>query len=546
MAAAAPSRIEAPSPRRIVTVYLPGFGLQAHVRGVPELKRQPLALEGNPPRDRIVEVSRHAHEQGVEPGQSIAQARIACSDLVVVRVDEAALARARNEIVEALLPIVARLEWAGGGIFHAEGRGLVRLHGSEAALLARCVQAMQARGFHARAASASTRFASLVAARTRSGIALIPEGGERAFLAGLPLSLAPLPESVIVRLDLLGVRTLGSLGKVPADGLADRFGREAARVQRLVRGEEPEPLTPLPDPQAPQAARELDEPVSGIEPVMFLLKSCCDDLAEELEARGMAAARIELRMARDCPPGGHDTRVIEPARPLTVARDILSLCRLEIETRPLRTPLAGLAIAAVELAPRRETGGELFGRSVCLEGLSVALDRLRMILGPDAVVTPSPRASHRREARVAWARFEKMGTGPISKEMGPVPISKGSVASKGSDPISLGRQAIDTVSVHEWDQTPRLLARPVPAHVRLPEEGPGQLLMPAAQGLGLDFPACADLVAASGPTRVCGEWWDGGADVDRDDYLLHDKDGGIYFTARDRRTKRWQVMGWLD
>jgi protein ImuB len=529
-------RIDASSPRRIVTVYLPGFGLQAHVRHAPELKQQPLALEGDPPRGRIVEVSRHASEQGVAPGQSIAQARVECADLVVARVDEAALSAARLEIVEALLPILARLEWAGGGIFHAEGQGLMRLHGGEAALLARCVQAMQARGFHARAASASTRFASLIAARTRSGIALIPEGSERAFLAGLPLSLAPLPEGILARLDLLGVRTLGSLGALPADGLADRFGREVARVQRLVRGEELEPLTPLADPQAPHAARELDEPVSGVEPVMFLLKSCCDDLAEELEARGMAAARIELRIARDCPPGGHDTRVIEPARPLAVARDILSLCRLEIETRPLRTPLMGLAIAAVELTPQRGMGGELFGRSLCLEGLSVALDRVRMILGPDAVVTPSPRASHRREARVAWTRFEPSCA----------TTSKGSAASTGSDPISLERQAINILNVHEWGQTPRLLVRPIPAHVSLPEEGPGHLLMPAATGLGLGFPESVVLVAASGPMRVCGEWWDGGADVDRDEYLLHGKDGGIYLAARDRRTRRWQVMGWLD
>lgn len=522
-ASASPSK---PLARRILSVHLPNFGLQARVRHEPSLAARPLALEPESSNGRILEVSRAARGKGVLPGSTIARAMASCPDLLIVSVSQADLAAIRREIVEALVPIVARVEWGGGGIFHAEIQGLIQLHGSEATILVRSAEALQSLGYLARIACASTRLCSLLAARTRQGLAIIREGGERELLDPLPLELSSLPRETLARLDLLGIRTLGALARLPADGIADRFGREVLRVQRLVRGEEIEPLMPLPDPSMLHAEIELDEPVTGLEPVIFLLKSCCERLSEDLEQSGLTISQLELRIQHEGAREHSDVRVIEPSRPLASAKALLLLCRTELEARALRSPLIGLALVAVGTTPRTSQSGDIFGRSFDLAALGAALDRVRTLLGTDRVVTPASRPAHRREARIAWSPFELE-----SLTQAPAHSSLEAADAKGGLSRAL-----------------RLLPRMLPALVRLPEDGPGSLSCATAArvGLGLALPEVAVIDSAIGPFRVSGEWWDSGADVDRDEYVLHAIDGAAYLVARDRRTRRWLMMGWFD
>jgi hypothetical protein len=97
----------------------------------------------------------------------------------------------------------------------------------------------------------------------------------------------------------------------------------------------------------------------------------------------------------------------------------------------------------------------------------------------------------------------------------------------------------------------RVLERPLPACVRLARspDDPGWLEIPAAErgdAVARALPGRCEIVAQEGPLRVSGEWWDGGVDVDRDEYLLQDAGGGRIRACRDRRTKEWLVMGFED
>jgi protein ImuB len=517
---------------RVMTVFLPCPGLQLLARARPELKDRPVAVEGESPRSgRIVECSRLALQAGVAEGMTTARARAACSDLLVLGVSAQDLMALRREVLEALLCVTPVVEWGGGGAFHADASGLSRLFGSERLLLVRACAEIQRVGLMARAACASTRFVASAATRCRQGLSVVRAGEEARFLDPLPLSLLPLTDEAAARLALLGIRTLGQLARLPQDGLADRFGKEAVAWQRLARGEEAEPLVPLPDPRGPGVRRDLDEPVDGIEPVTFLLKSCCEELADALTRRGTAAARVQVAFALDVPQGEErsDVRTLAPSRPLWQARALLDLCRTELQARPLRAPLLGLALSACEEAPQAVAPGELFGQGLDLDGLHGAVDALRLLLGADRVATPAPRPAHRREARRGWQPFRPDLAARDGGALADVP---------------------EEAAVEEAE---RILDPPLPAIVRLPareaEGSPGSLFLPAAErgaAGARGLPVETEIAEHAGPWRVAGEWWDGGVDVDRDEYVLVGRDGGLYRACRDRRSRAWTLLSFVD
>jgi protein ImuB len=452
----------------------------------------------------------------------VARARLLSPELCIVRCEPELLAAARQELFEAQLLVAPQVEWAGGGTFHLDATGLAQLHGSERVFLLELLGRIESLGFAARVGLAGSRFASTAAARLERGLTVVPPGGDAAFLADRPIELLPLPgrrgELLLERLRLLGVRNLGELARLPADALADRFGRELARALRLARGEDPSPLDGRPRPTGACARRELDEPVEGLEPVTFLLKTCCEELACTLARRGAAAARIGLSLSLDDAPD--DRRELAPSRPLLEPRALLDLCRLELEARRLAAPVLGVEVAALVEAPVRASTGRLFGRRLDRSRLSSAVDRVRLLLGEERVVTPAPREAHRREARRAWRPFEPRRAVRAIEREPPLPDEAGAEPSE------------------------RLLPRPLPALVQLPRTSRAGLLVLPHAPPGL--PARTQLVAQAGPCRVAGEWWDGGADVDRDEHVLLGADGGLYRAFRDRRTREWFLLGVED
>ncbi len=520
------------APARLAAIHLPCLQLQASVRADPSLAGQALGLSGEGRlHGRIAQACRRARALGVIEGMTIAQARATCPGLRVIDPDPGAAERARHAVHEALLLVSPRVEWSGEGTFCFDADGLSGLFGSERSILARACEVVQDAGFLCRAAMASSRLVASVAARARPGACLVPAGGEAAFLAPLPLSALALGEDALRRLDLLGVRTLGQFARLPADGVADRFGREVARLQRLARGEDPVPLLPLSPVRGIRVMRELDAAVGGIEPVTFLLKECSEDLADQLAGRGALASRLLLSFALDDPPGGRDERALEPARPMGSARAILSLCRLELDERRLAAPIVALAIEVLAEAPARHETAEMFGESSDPEALAAALDRVRLLVGAEDVATPAPRDAHRREARVGWRPHRLRDR-------------QGRRAPRDAMPD--GQQADAAIGTRD-DDGERVLESPVPVTVRLPgADGAGTLDVAGAARAALGLPARLVIARAEGPCRVTGEWWDGGADADRDEWLLFDDAGGAYRACRDRRTRAWALLAIAD
>ena len=69
------------------------------------------------------------------------------------------------------------------------------------------------------------------------GLVEVPEGGEAAFLAPLPIGKMPgVGEKTEKALNALGIKTLGELAKMPLDSLTGRFGSYGDMLKNYARG----------------------------------------------------------------------------------------------------------------------------------------------------------------------------------------------------------------------------------------------------------------------------------------------------------------------
>lgn len=332
----------------VAAVLLPRFALVSALGGRSELLRSPVAIAPEPGRAAVLgEASGQAEAFGVRPGMRLGEALGRCPELVLVPADPERTARAWEEVLHGLEGIGAGVfsERPGEAYFNADG--LCGLWGGNVEGVLR--RARRATGPGARLAGAPSRFCAYAAAsRARpSRPALVAPHRVRVFLAPLPVSLlahrtgAELP----ARLEQLGVRTLGALGRLGRDSVADRFGATGLLALRLAAGDD-DPLRPR-SPEEPLAAElELPDALSGghLERAVELL---VDRLLADPARRGRAVRRLRLSARLAAGGGWRKERTLRRAgaSPLTL-RIVLAGA---IEELP--GPATSLRLEAAELAP---------------------------------------------------------------------------------------------------------------------------------------------------------------------------------------------------
>src|SRR5690606_20912606 len=78
-----------------------------------------------------------------------------------------------------------------------------------------------------------------------------------------------------------GLRSLGDLAALPPAELAARFGDAGPALQRVARGEDPEPLVPMAGDERFEETLPLDWPIEGLEPLSFVLARLFDPLCAQ-------------------------------------------------------------------------------------------------------------------------------------------------------------------------------------------------------------------------------------------------------------------------
>ena len=322
--------------------------------------------------------------------------------------------------VEAALEALARFSPAVAGtldpadpafgLLEAQVDGLEALWGPEPRLAERMAAAVEpALAGQPGAGIAGTRFAASVAATAaRPGqLVAVPPANEATFLAPLPSALLTRDLDVRARLGRFGLRRIGEVAAIARSALVARFGAEGERIGARARGEETETFRPRRAPERVVLGLPIEPAVAELESIRFVLRRLATALAAGLTARGLAAARAQLRLELDvtfAPPGTPatfevDQRLPEPTAEAEAVERLL-LVRLEREPPPAPVSRVELELAGVEAAagqqlplfvPQAARGARLEWQLTGL-ALRFGTDRVRRV----AIADPEATLPERR------------------------------------------------------------------------------------------------------------------------------------------------------
>jgi protein ImuB len=333
---------------QVVCVLIPRFALLAAVGERRDLLREPLALAPEPDREQVVgEVSGAAEAHGIHPGMRLGEALARCPGMRLVPPDPERAAGTWEAVLAALEGTGAAVEPAIPGEAYFDAGALRRMYGGHLeGVLSRIRKAV---AMPARLGVAPSRFCAFAAARRARpgrGSNIVPAGSERAFLAPLPVSLLPVPQSSLApTLERLGVRTLGELAALPPGDLADRFGIPGLRARDLALGRD-EPLRPRAPGEVLAEEIDLPDAVSGIQ-LQHALELLIDRLLARPERRGRALRRMRLG-ARFVERGTWRCEVA--LRQALTSRERLRLA-LGPKLAELPAPIERLALVVVSFGP---------------------------------------------------------------------------------------------------------------------------------------------------------------------------------------------------
>jgi protein ImuB len=401
----------------VACVLIPRLELTSALGDRREMIGRPLALAPAPGSPQVVgEVSGAAETFGIRAGMRLAEALARCPALVLVAPDPVRAEVSWERTLRRLEGIGAAVEPGRPGEAFFATEPLRGLYGDAGAVLAKARRAL---GPPARLGAGPNRLCAHAAARrmrARRPPLVVSARAAPSLLAGLPVNalrdtladpIVPgceaeearglIWENLIDSLERLGVRTLGELAALPAEAVADRFGKPGLRALRLARGGE-RPLRPRRPCEQLVCRLTLPEAASGQQ-----LERALELLVERLLAHPARANRTvrRLRLQAAIAPGG-GWRAEVAMRSATANAQRLRLA-LAPKLGELPGPTSELALIALELGPEagdqrplaRSPADERRGR------LAEAVRQARAAAGRDAVlqvveVDPGSRVPERR------------------------------------------------------------------------------------------------------------------------------------------------------
>ncbi len=510
---------------RLACVFVPQLALQAVLRREPEARGFAIALLDRAPTSphaRVIAATDEARRAGVRNGMTGAQAGAACPTLrkaCATPADVATAQAALGDVGYAFAPRIDTESVAQGRIFFDVG-DLERLYPSGEAAIAQAIQARAARvGLGVRVAIASSKGIARVATRARE-LAAVARGGERAFLAPLPVTVLEndAPTEAGVALKRWGIATVGALAMLPAAEVALRLGTEGARLHRLATGADDEPFVPHLPADALEEETELDYPIYEIEPLSFVLRGLVDRALARLACRSLACAGITLRLALD--PRGLDVREIVIAAPTRESATLLELVRLDLARRPPDAGVVGASLIALPARVRSTQLDFLRPAGPAPDRLAATLARLAALVGPENVGAPQAPDTWREEAIAVGPYALSSATGAHAR----------AVASTATATAPATRSALAVRRFRPAQEIEVLMGRDGPTALRGNE-------------------TTARVLIAAGPYRLRGEWWrppEEEGDFARDYWDVHASDGAVYRLHQDQRNGRWFLDGYYD
>ncbi|MCU1243899.1 MAG: hypothetical protein JWO71_4625 [Candidatus Acidoferrum typicum] len=493
-------------------VYIADFLVQAVVRGQRALREGPLALLGGaPPLWSVVAANPAAFEAGIQLGMTKAQVAQFGNVQICMR-SEVQEKAAHAALLDAAWSVSPRVEDAALDTIVLDLQGLASLFGSDENIARELAQRVAAIGLAARVAVAENIEVAIHAARGFTGITIIPPGEERQRLGALPVGVLTTEVETLEIVERWGVETLQALAALPVLQLSERLGQEGVRLSELARGVRQRSLVLAQASSRFAEEMELDDAVEELEPLSFLLGRLLDQLCARLEARALAVRAVRIRFElqpsfeKDFQTLKEDVRTKPSAKqyekmltlpvPMRNGKTLLKLLRLQLQSNPPAAPIQKIYMTADAAAPRVAQNGLFVPCGPDPEKLEVTIARLGKLVGEGNLGCAELVDSHRPES-FRMKRFV------VANEQNK---RRGKCESK-----------LKETSKSRATMTGFRVMRPAQAvRVEMREEQPARVYWRGMRG---------EVVAASGPWRSSGDWWQ------EDAWHQHEWDLAIAFPA---------------
>lgn len=283
----------------VACVFIPHFPLRVEILRHPELDGLPLALTdlAGAGRRRIVECSPEAVERGLRGGMPLREAIGACPEAVILTSDPVAYANAFADLLGTLGTVSPSVEAAERGTAFVDLRGLERLYGGTENITAALLRAVPPT-LRPRIGLASNKFTARVAATQArpGGVRMVPDAYAKAFLAGSPVDVLPVPLEMRRRLERFGLSHLRDIARLPLGKLQAQFGPDGRRAWELAHGRDSSPVRPLAHEERFVERLSLPSPTVQIETVMMALSQVCERAYTRKEVRGRGARQARLQL----------------------------------------------------------------------------------------------------------------------------------------------------------------------------------------------------------------------------------------------------------
>src|SRR6266436_51213 len=475
-------------------VYIADFLVQAVVRGQPSLGERALALiSGAPPLWSVVAANAAAFEAGIQLGMTKAQVAQFGNVQICMR-SEAQEKAAHAALLDAAWSVSPRVEDTALDTVVLDLEGLTALFGADENIARELARRVAAIGLAARVAVAANIEVAIHAARGFPGITIIPAGEERRRLGALPVGILTTEIETLEILERWGVETLQALAALPVLQLSERLGQEGLRLNELARGVRQRSLVLAQASSHFEEEMELDDAVEELEPLSFLLGRLLDQLCARLEARGLAVRAVRIRFElqpsfekdfqtlqedlRTKPGVKQYEKVLTLAVPMRNAKTLLKLLRLQLQGEPPAAPIQKIYMTADAAAPRVAQNGLFVPCGPDPEKLEVTIARLGKLVGEGNLGCAELVDSHRPES-FRMARFI--------------------VANEQNKRRGKREPKVKEISNARATVTSLRIMRPAQAvRVELQNEQPARVYLQGMRG---------KVVAASGPWRSSGDWW---------------------------------------
>lgn len=493
---------------RFACIYIPDFLVQAVLRAQPALGAGPLALlGGTPPLWSVVAANPAAFDAGIQLAMTKAQVTQFANVRICMR-SEVQEQAAHAALLDAAWSISPRVEDAAADTVILDLEGLTSLFGDEENIARELAWRVAAIGLAPRIAAAANIEVAIHAARGFPGITQIPAGRERRCLGPLPVGVLTTTTETLEILERWGVATLQALAALPVLQLSERLGQEGVRLSELARGVRQRSLALAQASSTFVEEMELDDAVEELEPLSFLLGRLLDQLCPRLEARALAVLSVRVRFelqpsfekdfqtlqeaVRTKPAVKYFEKVLALPVPMRNPKTLLKLLRLQLQGNPPAAPIQKIYMSADAAAPRVMQNGLFVPSGPDPEKLELTIARLGKLVGEENLGCAELLDSHRPESfRLEhFTTTDRRGPGhPCPRK----PSAKNVVPASSiiSSPSSPKKSKVVVTAL-------RIIRPPQPLRVELRHAQPARVYLHGMRG---------EVIAASGPWRSSGDWW---------------------------------------